>query len=151
MPPARSSLFSTAITCGMRRRNSWNSGAWSGCANLCERCRRALELWRGRPQNRACMPLRRRFLHPLWLLASLPGYIGWRLLPALDLGSAGIVAGIAALLAACLIIPLTLRARSMRNRRFADRLAWVGLIAMGFLSSLFIVTLLRDVLLLVAH
>src|SRR5256885_9510831 len=97
------------------------------------------------------MPLRPRFLHPLWLLVSLPGYIGWRLLPALDLGFPGLVVGIAALLAACVIIPLTLSARSMRNRKFADRLAWAGLIAMGFLSSLFIVTLLRDVLLLSAH
>ena len=56
-----------------------------------------------------------------------------------------------ALLAACVIIPLSVRARSLANRKFADRLAWVGLIAMGFLSSLFVVTLLRDALLLGAH
>jgi predicted MPP superfamily phosphohydrolase len=97
------------------------------------------------------MPVRRRFLHPLWLLVSLPGYIGWRLLPALGLSAAGIAVGIAALLAACVIIPVSVRARSLKNRKFADRLAWVGLIGMGFLSTLFVVTLLRDALLLGAH
>jgi hypothetical protein len=97
------------------------------------------------------MPVRRRFLHPIWLLVSLPGYIGWRLLPALGLGSVGVVIGIAALLAACVVIPLSLGARSMKARKFAEPIAWVGLIAMGFLSSLFIVTLLRDAFLLGAH
>jgi hypothetical protein len=56
------------------------------------------------------MPVRRRFLHPIWLLVSLPGYIGWRLLPALGLGSMGMVIGIAALLAACVVIPLSVGA-----------------------------------------
>jgi len=63
----------------------------------------------------------------------------------------GIVIGIAALLAACVIIPLSVGARSIKDREFADRIAWIGLIALGFLSSLFIVTLLRDACLLVAH
>jgi hypothetical protein len=80
------------------------------------------------------MPVRRRFLHPIWLLVSLPGYIGWRLLPALGLGSVGIAIGIAALLAACVIIPLSVGARSIKDREFADRLAWIGLIAMHFFS-----------------
>lgn len=97
------------------------------------------------------MPVRRRFLHPLWLLVSLPGYVGWRLLPALDLGPAAIVMGIAVLLAACVLIPVSVNARSMKNREFADRVAWIGLITMGFLSSLFIMTLLRDAFLFGAH
>ena len=97
------------------------------------------------------MPVRRRFLHPIWFLITLPGYIGWRLLPALGIGPVGIIVGIAALLAACVIIPLSVGARSMKDREFADRIAWVGLIAMGFLSSLFIVTLLRDAFLVAAH
>jgi uncharacterized protein len=91
---------------------------------------------------------RRRFLHPLWLLVSLPGYIGWRLLPALGLGTVGIVAGTLVLLAACAIIPMSVGLRSMQNRQFADRIAWVGLTTMGFFSSLFVMTLLRDVFLL---
>ncbi|HLZ98860.1 MAG TPA: metallophosphoesterase [Steroidobacteraceae bacterium] len=97
------------------------------------------------------MTVRRRFLHPFWLLASLAGYIGWRLLPALGLGPGSILGGLAGLSAACVIIPLSMDARMMKDRVFADRLAWIGLIAMGFFSSLFIVTLLRDVLLLGAH
>jgi len=94
---------------------------------------------------------RRRFLHPLWLLVSLPGYIGLRLLPALTTGRAGLVIGVLVLLAACAIIPVSVGLGSLRNRVTADRLAWVGLTAMGFFSTLFIMTLLRDLVLLVAR
>jgi len=97
------------------------------------------------------MSTRRRFLHPIWLLVSLPGYIGLRLLPALSVGTAGVVAGILLLLASCAIIPLSVGLGPVRNRRLADRIAWVGLTAMGFFSTLFIMTVLRDVLLLVAR
>jgi predicted MPP superfamily phosphohydrolase len=94
------------------------------------------------------MPVRRAFLNPLWLIVSLPGYIGLRLLPALSIGAAGLSLGIALLTAACVFIPLSIRVRSMKNRRIADAVAWVGFVAMGFLSSLFVLTLLRDVFLL---
>lgn len=94
---------------------------------------------------------RRRFLHPAWLIASLPCYIGWRLLPSLGLGPLGIALGVIALLAACAIIPLSVNSRSIENRALADRIAWVGLLLMGFLSSLFVVTLLRDIVLLGAR
>jgi len=97
------------------------------------------------------MSIRRRFLHPIWLLVALPGYIGWRLLPALSLGSAAIFAGIVVLLSACIIIPVSVGTRSMRNRKLADRIAWIGLVTMGFFSSLFVATLLRDVFLLGVH
>jgi predicted MPP superfamily phosphohydrolase len=97
------------------------------------------------------MSTRRRFLHPIWLLVSLPGYIGIRLLPALSLGTPGLLLGILLLLAACAIIPLSVGLSRLRNRRLADRVAWVGLIAMGFFSTLFIMTVLRDLSLLVAH
>jgi uncharacterized protein len=94
------------------------------------------------------MHVRRLFLNPLWLIVSLPGYIGLRLLPALSATAAGVGFGIALLAGACIFIPLSIRARSMKNQRIADRLAWVGFVAMGFLSSLFVLTLLRDVFLL---
>ena len=94
---------------------------------------------------------RRRFLHPIWLLVSLPGYIGVRLLPALSLGTSGLVVGILLLLGACAIIPLSVGQRSRRNRRLADSVAWVGLTAMGFFSTLFIMAVLRDLALLIAH
>lgn len=97
------------------------------------------------------MSFRRPFLHPIWLFVAVPGFIGWRLLPALAIGRAGILAGIGFLLAACVIIPLSVGRRSRQNRKLADRIAWVGLIAMGFFSSLFIMTLLRDGFLLAAH
>jgi uncharacterized protein len=97
------------------------------------------------------MSVRRRFLQPIWLIASLPGYIGWRLLPALGVGLYGVLAGVTLLVAACILIRWSVRVRSRQHQKFADRLAWVGFIAMGFFSSLFVATLLRDLFLLGAH
>jgi predicted MPP superfamily phosphohydrolase len=94
---------------------------------------------------------RRRFLHPLWLLVSLPGYIGFRLLPAMSTKPSAILAGIVILLGACAIIPLSVATGSFMNRRFADRVAWIGLTTMGFFSTLFVLTVLRDVVLMCAH
>jgi predicted MPP superfamily phosphohydrolase len=87
----------------------------------------------------------------VWLFLSLPCYIGWRLLPALSLGTVGMAAGIVLLLGFCVVIPLSVATRSIRNQTLADRLAWVGLLAMGFFSSLFVLTVLRDVFLLGLH
>jgi len=89
------------------------------------------------------MPIRRRFLSPVWLALSLPLYIGLRLLPGLTQAPWGIGVGATVLTAACVLIP-----RSVRRR---DRSAWLGLIAMGFLSTLFVMTLLRDGVLLCAR
>jgi predicted MPP superfamily phosphohydrolase len=97
------------------------------------------------------MTVRRLILHPLWLFLALPGYIGWRLLSGLNFGPVGIAAGIALLIGSCLFLPFSMRTRSLQNRKLADRVAWVGLTAMGFFSSLFVFTLLRDVVLLGAH
>jgi predicted MPP superfamily phosphohydrolase len=102
------------------------------------------------------MTVRRLFLNPIWMFLSLPCYIGWRLLPALSLKPTGVAVGIALLVAFCIVIPLSVMTRSLvslslGNRAWADRLAWVGLLAMGFFSSLFVVTVLRDVFLLAMH
>jgi uncharacterized protein len=97
------------------------------------------------------MNVRRLLLNPLFLAAALPIYIGLRLLPALSFGPFGICAGIALLIAACALVPQSMRARSMKNRGVADIVAWAGFVAMGLLSSLFVLTLLRDVLLLCAR
>jgi len=94
------------------------------------------------------MTVRRLFLSPVWLFLSLPCYIGWRLLPALSLDAIGMGIGIALLVAFCIVIPLSVATRSIPNQALADRLAWVGLLAMGFFSSLFVLTVLRDVFLL---
>ncbi len=76
----------------------------------------------------------------------LHAYVGWRLVPAL-----GSVAG-GALLAAVLVVsaltlPFGLGARR-GTRRFAALLAWIGLVCMGLFSSLFVLTLVRDLALL---
>jgi uncharacterized protein len=92
--------------------------------------------------------MRRLILSPLWILLLLPGYVGWRLLSALSLGPQGVLAGIVLLTACCWLIPVSVRTRSMKNRRLAEALSWVGLTTMGFLSSLFVLALLRDLFLL---
>jgi uncharacterized protein len=88
--------------------------------------------------------VRRLLLHPLWLFLALPAYVGWRLLSALSVGLPGAAAGIVVLVSFCLFIPFSMRARNMLDRRLADRLAWVGFTAMGFFSTLFVLTLLRE-------
>jgi predicted MPP superfamily phosphohydrolase len=95
--------------------------------------------------------VRRLFLHPFWLFLSLPGYVGWRLLSGMAVRPMGVTVGILLLIGCCLLIPLSMRTRALQNRKLADRLAWVGLMAMGFFSSLFVLTLLRDVVLLGTH
>jgi predicted MPP superfamily phosphohydrolase len=55
------------------------------------------------------------------------------------------------LIASCLFIPFSMRARTMLDRKLADRVSWVGLTAMGFFSSLFVLTLLREVVLAGTH
>jgi predicted MPP superfamily phosphohydrolase len=97
------------------------------------------------------MTVRRPFLNPFWLILSLPVYIGWRLLSALPIGPVGIAVGVAILLTACVLIPLAVRTRSMRNQDLADVFAWIGLTAMGFFSSLFVFTVLRDLILALAR
>jgi len=92
--------------------------------------------------------MRRLFFNPLWLFLLLPGYVGWRLLSAVSLSPPEVFAGMALLTACCWLVPLSMRARGAQNRRVAEALAWVGLTAMGFLSSLFVLTLLREFVLL---
>lgn len=87
----------------------------------------------------------------LALLVALHAYIGWRLLPPLQLGPLGSAAGVAALLISCIMLPLGLLARFVPRQPLADRLAWSGLLLMGLFSSLLIGTLLRDVSLLVTR
>ena len=82
------------------------------------------------------------------LSALLHAYIGFRLLPDLALGAAGTAAAIAYLALSVFLMPAPLLARSAVHRPWMDLLAWLGYLAMGLFSSLFVLTLLRDVLLL---
>jgi predicted MPP superfamily phosphohydrolase len=95
--------------------------------------------------------VRRVFLNPLWLILLLPGYISWRLLSALSIGPFGVGAGVALLITCCVLIPLSVRSHAIRNPTLENLLAWVGVLSMGFFSSLFVLTLLRDLVLLGAH
>ena len=83
----------------------------------------------------------------LALSAGLHAWVGWRLVPALP-AAAGL--SLAILLAAsALLMPLGLAARRTTGRDGAAAwLARAGLVAMGLFSSLFVLTLLRDLVLL---
>jgi len=81
------------------------------------------------------------------LILGLHGYIGVRLLSDLPIGLSGHLAGIVLLLTSSLLIPLGMLARFIKRQALSDVLAWVGLLAMGFFSSLLVLTFLRDVLL----
>jgi uncharacterized protein len=91
-----------------------------------------------------------RRLTPLALLGLLHLYIGLRLLPDLAVGPAVRVGGGVLLAVSCALMLVGLMSRGMRNRAVADRVAIVGLLAMSLFSSLFVLTLVRDVVLLVA-
>jgi predicted MPP superfamily phosphohydrolase len=96
------------------------------------------------------MPLRRIFLNPVTLLATLHIYVAWRLLPALP-GHPLLQSTVVVLLLLSVgLIPLSMTTRNMRDERIADRLAWAGFLVMGLFSSLFVLTLLRDTVLLLA-
>jgi predicted MPP superfamily phosphohydrolase len=83
----------------------------------------------------------------LALSAALHLYIGARLVPVLP--TAAGIALIVLLLASAVLVPAGLMARRLLRPPAADRLTWAGMLFMGLFSSLFVLTLLRDVLLLV--
>lgn len=95
-----------------------------------------------------------RMRHALWRILPIMGalhlYIGWRLLPALDLGTTGLVLAVSGLFASACFVPLSLLGRFVvADPTQADRLTWLGSLAMGLFSSLLVLTLLRDLLLLI--
>jgi uncharacterized protein len=83
----------------------------------------------------------------LLLLVVLHAYIGVRLAPPLPMAARLVV--VVALLGLCALLVST--TATVFGRRSAPAwLTWAGLIAVGFFSSLLVLTLLRDVLLLAA-
>src|SRR5262245_65824792 len=85
----------------------------------------------------------------IWLSALLHLYIGWRI--AGDLPGPWSAAAFSALLvASAVLIPLAFFGRRSRNRATADRASWAGMLALGLFSTLLPLTLLRDVVLLLA-
>ena len=94
--------------------------------------------------------LRRFFLTVLPVLAALHAYIGWRLLPALPVGATGTMIGITLLGLSTLLIPMGMLARFLvRRPTLADRITWAGSLAMGLFSSVLVLTVLRDLALVV--
>jgi predicted MPP superfamily phosphohydrolase len=94
------------------------------------------------------MPPRRTIVTVLLLLAALHGYLGWRLVPPLGLGPVGVAVAVALLVLSALAMPAGMVATRMKHTDRADRLAWVGMLAMGLFSSVLVLTVLRDVVLL---
>ncbi len=94
------------------------------------------------------MPPRSFMLFAFSLVAALHAYIGWRILPGLAGPSWLLVVGIIALIISAFLVPAGLLARGIKRQPLADRVAWTGLLAMGLFSSLFVLTLARDILLL---
>ena len=82
------------------------------------------------------------------LSALLHALMAWRLLPALS-GFPGVQAGLGAMLVlTALAMPLGLAGRRLRMPRLATGLTWAGLLCLGLFSSLLVLTLLREAVLL---
>lgn len=85
------------------------------------------------------------------VVALFHAYVGWRLLSDLAaFGAAAAVALAAWLVLSAALLPQGVFARRAGHRAFAAGLVWAGSIAIGSFSSLFVLTFLRDVFLLVA-
>jgi predicted MPP superfamily phosphohydrolase len=81
------------------------------------------------------------------LLGLLHLYIGWSLLPAWHLSAPGWTVGILMLVTSALLVPLGLFARFLfSGQALVDRLTLAGTLLMGLFSTLFVLTLLRDLL-----
>jgi predicted MPP superfamily phosphohydrolase len=91
---------------------------------------------------------RRTFFTVAALLALLHIYIGLRLVPAMAPGAGGADVSIVLLAASWLLVPAGLFASRLERLRWAEQLAWAGLLAMGLFSSLLVLTVLRDAMLL---
>ena len=77
-------------------------------------------------------------------------YIGWRLLPDLPFGAGAVVATVLLLVLSAGAMPFGEFARRNKHSRLSDHLAGAGFVAMGFFSSLLVLTLLRELILLAA-
>jgi predicted MPP superfamily phosphohydrolase len=93
---------------------------------------------------------RRALLTVATLLALLHLYIGLRLVPAMALAAAGVATAIVLLAASALLGLTGVFSSTLKRSRWSEELTWAGLISMGFFSSLLVLTLLRDAVLLVA-
>jgi predicted MPP superfamily phosphohydrolase len=93
------------------------------------------------------MARRRSSVSLLVILVLVHLYIGLRLLLGMDLGVPGMLVGTILLAMSAVLVRIGLVAPSLRRSRWSEPLTWTGLLAMGFFSSLLVLTLLRDLLL----
>ena len=84
------------------------------------------------------------------LLALLHAYIGWRILPDLPVAPSIRLLGALWLVLSFVLVPAGLLSGTIKRQPMSDRLAWAGLLAMGMFSSLLMLVLARDVILLLA-
>ncbi len=82
------------------------------------------------------------------LILLLHLYMAWRLVPDMPFGVTGVVATILLLALSLSVLPFAEYARRNKQNPCADHLAGAGFLAMGFFSSLLMLTLLREVVLL---
>jgi len=90
------------------------------------------------------------FLPLATLSALLHLYIGWRLVPAWSGEPLAQILLAAMLAASALLMPAGFFSRRLRSERWTLTLTWAGLIFMGLFSSLFVLTVVRDAVLVVA-
>jgi hypothetical protein len=72
-------------------------------------------------------------------------FVGWRLIPEWPVQPFVKALAVLWLISSCALIPLGVLARRFERQPLGDRIAWVGLLAMGYFSSLLVFTLLREV------
>lgn len=96
------------------------------------------------------MPPLRFLLFATSLLALLHYYIGIRLMDALDLPQALQWTGWVILMLSALLQPMALIARGIPHHALRDACSWIAMTMMGVFSSLLVLTVLRDGVLLVA-
>ncbi len=93
---------------------------------------------------------RRRQLVLIAILGVLHAYVGWRVLPDLPVDLGARLAGALLLILSYGAMVLGLHARAIPRPAWSDRVAAAGLFAAGWFSSLCVLTLARDLVLLVA-
>ncbi|WP_321789723.1 metallophosphoesterase [Paraburkholderia sp. J94] len=77
----------------------------------------------------------------------LHAYVGFRLIPDLPVPAAVKWLAVLWLVLSVLVIPPGMLARRFKRQPLGDRLAWIGMLFMGFFSSLLMLTILRDLVL----
>ncbi|CAG9199397.1 Serine/threonine protein phosphatase [Paraburkholderia tropica] len=77
----------------------------------------------------------------------LHAYVGFRLIPDLPIPAAVKWLAVLWLVLSVLVIPPGMLARRFKRQPLGDRLAWIGMLFMGFFSSLLMLTILRDLVL----